>query len=108
MFEPAIGEKVYLHRPGGSQNKEQPEVAFVTHVNTDGTVNVAGFTKHGEHFSMLNLALGEGGNLPAKGDCAYAVDSYKKPEKGVAAGSKLRIGGPAMEAKMPPPQTLRI
>jgi hypothetical protein len=38
---------------------EQPMMAFVTHVNADDSVNVAGFTHYGALFNDHNVAMGE-------------------------------------------------
>jgi len=53
-----VGDRVMYHRPMMDEG-EQPMMAFVTHVNADDSVNVAGFTHYGALFNDHNVAMGE-------------------------------------------------
>lgn len=54
MIVPTVGRVIWFH-----YNKEQAEPfpAFVTKVNEDGTINVAGFTDTGVHFAQPDVRL---------------------------------------------------
>jgi hypothetical protein len=67
MTDAAVGAPIFIRRQGGSYDVTQPEAGTITYVNKDGTVNIAGLTKMGEHFSMTSVALVEDDSHP-KGD----------------------------------------
>jgi hypothetical protein len=102
MSDAKVGEKVYLSRPGGSHDEQAPEMGHIVHVNKDGTVNVAGYTKMGEHFSMLNVPWITDDSKPA-GNYAYAptADGKVKPAAKPMAIPKAKEEPKSAEAKDP-------
>lgn len=84
MTDAAVGAPIFIRRQGGSYDVTQPEAGTITYVNKDGTVNIAGLTKMGEHFSMTNVALVEDDSHP-KGDyVAFSAAHVLAKPKAVA------------------------
>jgi hypothetical protein len=53
MIKPTIGRVVLVYRPGNLQW----EPALICYVHDDHRINVAGYSAHGEHFTVLNITL---------------------------------------------------
>ena len=72
MIKPTIG-RVVLYWPLNHQRSHvhsQPFVAFITHVWSDGMVNLAGFNDQGQHFARTSVVLAQDRDAQ-DGECGW-------------------------------------
>lgn len=98
MIKPTIGRVVWVHRPE-TLDPGQPEAALVTYVWGNTCVNVGGFDKAGNPFSITSLYLDQGeGPRP---DWVTAYAEWMPYQKGQAAKNEALETAAAARAAGP-------
>jgi hypothetical protein len=96
-----IGDKVFVARalaPGQTHfvkpsEPAQPEIGFVTYVNSNGSVNVAGFAADGSLFSLVGLDVGDD---PISPSLPYYSVTAPAPVSGASGAANVSTSKPVV------------